>query len=144
MVRARTKAPARKAIRCYLCGHELDVSPKTMSTTCPGCNKAIKVEDVVVKSYLPVNDLQTCGKIKITKKGRVAARLIQCGEGIECEGIIEGEVETDGHIELGPKAAWRGKSMRCGSIDIAVGAQLIGEMKIPWKRPKKAPKAGTV
>ena len=59
-----------------------------MSTTCPGCTKAIKVEDVVVKSYTPVNNLQTCGMIKITKRGRVAARRIQCGDGIICDGAI--------------------------------------------------------
>lgn len=136
MVRGKTKASARKAIRCYLCGTEQEVSFKTMSTTCPGCNKAIMVEDVIVKTYLPVNDLQTCGKIKITKRGRVAARLIKCGEGIDCDGIVEGEIITDGHIKLGPKAAWKGKSLRCSSIDIAVGAKLIGEIKIPWVRPK--------
>ena len=135
MVKARTKAAARRTIRCYLCGKEQEVSTRTMSTTCPGCNKAIKVEDVVVKTYLPVNDLQTCGKIKITKRGRVAARLIKSGDGIECEGILEGEIITDGHVKLGPKAAWKGKTMRCASIDIAVGAQIIGEMKIPWARP---------
>ncbi|MCZ6837165.1 MAG: polymer-forming cytoskeletal protein [Planctomycetota bacterium] len=94
-----------------------------------------------MKTYLPVNDLQTCGKIKITKRGRVAARLLQCGEGIECEGSVEGEIETDGHVKLGPKASWKGKTLRCGSIDIAVGAQIIGEMKIPWKRPKTKKKS---
>ena len=136
MVKSKTKAGSRKTIRCYLCGQELEVSTRTMSTTCPGCNKAIKVEDLLVKSYLPVNDLRTCGKIKITKRGRVAAKLIQSGEGIECEGAIEGDIESDGHVWLGPKASWKGKVLRCGSIDVAVGATMIGELKTPWVRKK--------
>ena len=136
MVKSKTKTGSRKTIRCYLCGQELEVSTRTMSTTCPGCNKAIKVEDLLVKSYLPVNDLRTCGKIKITKRGRVAAKLIQSGEGIECEGAIEGDIESDGHVWLGPKASWKGKVLRCGSIDVAVGATMIGELKTPWVRKK--------
>ena len=75
------RAKPKRFIRCYLCGFAQEVSSRTMSTTCPECHKAIKVEDVVIKTYLPVNDLQTCGKIKITKRGRVAARRIQSGEG---------------------------------------------------------------
>ena len=134
MARTKAKAGARRAIRCYLCGHPLEVSAKTMSTTCSGCNHAIKVEDVVIKSYMPVNDLQTCGRIKITKRGRVAARVIKSGDGIECEGTIEGEIVTDGHVQLGPKSLWKGKSLRCGSIDIASGAKMMGEVKIPWTR----------
>ena len=91
---ARAKG-IKRSVRCYLCGHRFDVSTKTLSTACPGCFSAIKVEDVVVKTYLPVTDLQTCGKITITRRGRVAARRIQCGGGILCEGIIEGSIETD-------------------------------------------------
>ncbi len=134
MARMKAKAGARRAIRCYLCGETLDVSARTMSTTCPKCNHAIKVEDVIIKSYMPVNDLKTCGKIKITKRGRVAARVIKSGDGIICEGTIEAEIETDGHVELGPKSTWKGKSLRCRSIDIAVGAKMMGEVKIPWTR----------
>ena len=137
MLGSKAKAGTKKNIRCYLCGRTQEVSTRTMSTTCPGCNKAIKVEDLVIKSYMPVNDLQTCGKIKITKRGRVAAKIIKSGGGIECDGTVEGEIETDGLVKLGPKALWKGKSLRCGSIDISEGAKLIGELKIPWLRSDK-------
>ncbi len=101
-----------------------------MSTTCPGCTKAIKVEDVVVKSYTPVNNLQTCGMIKITKRGRVAARRIQCGDGIICDGAMEGTVETDGDVRLGPKASWRGKLLRSRALASADGAKLLGVISV--------------
>ncbi len=114
------------------------MSTRTLSTACPGCFNAIKVEDVVIKSYLPVNDLQTCGKITITKRGRVAARRIQCGEGIVCEGTIEGSIETDGEVQLGPKASWKGKALQSKSLSVADGAKIDGVVEVPWIRPEGA------
>ena len=105
-----------------------------MSTPCPSCNKALKVEDVVVKSYVPVNDLQTCGKITITPRGRVAAKRIQSGEGIECEGVLEGAIETPRSVTLGPKASWKGTLLCSGSLVIEDGAKLVGAVKVPWDR----------
>jgi hypothetical protein len=130
MARATTK----RYIRCYLCGFAQEVSARTMSTTCPSCHKAIKVEDVVVKSYLPVNDLQTCGKIRITKRGRVAARRIQSGEGIVCEGSMEGTVETEGEVHMGPASSWKGKAMYCRWLHMSEGASLDGVIEVPWSR----------
>ncbi len=134
------KAGTTRDIRCYLCGHRLTVSTRAMSTTCPGCHKAIKIEDVIVKTYIPVVDLQTCGRIKITKRGRVAARRIQSGDGIECDGIMEGAVETDGDVHFGPKSSWKGSSLLSRSIEIAAGAKLIGIVTVPWYRPEPVKK----
>ncbi len=136
------KAVSIRAIRCYLCGYRFTVSLRAMSTTCPGCNKAIKIEDLVVKTYVPVVDLQTCGRIKITKRGRIAARRIQCGDGITCDGTIEAAIETDGDVSFGPKSSWKGKTLQSRSIKIAAGATLLGMVKVPWQRPevkKKTP-----
>ena len=129
----------KRKIRCYLCGRAFEVSPKTMSTTCPGCNRAIKIEDVLVKSYVPVIELQTCGRIKITKRGRVAARQIQSGAGIECEGSIDANVETEGKMKLGPKAVWRGRTLQSRSLAIADGARLQGDIIVPWSRAAENP-----
>lgn len=134
---AKAKAtPARRTIRCYLCGHRSEVSLRTMSTTCPGCNRAIKVEDVTVKTYLPVNDLQTCGTITITAKGRVVAKRIQCGGNLVCEGTIEAAVESDGEVSLGPKASWKGQQLLSRALTIADGAKLFGDVTVPWDRPE--------
>ena len=121
----------KRAIRCYLCGHGFDVSTRTMSVPCPKCHKALKVEDVNIKTYLPVNDLQTCGKITVTPNGRVVAKLIQAGDGIECEGTLEGAIKTDGDFALGPKASWKGKSLHSKRLSIAEGAKLVGYVKVP-------------
>ncbi len=133
------KPSVKRKIRCYLCGWRLEVSSKTMSTTCPGCNRAIKIEDVLVKSYVPVNDLQTCGRIKITNRGRVAAKHIQSGDGIECEGSIEGSIESEGCMRLGPKAAWKGRALQSQSLAISEGATLHGDIIVPWSRGEGPP-----
>jgi DNA-directed RNA polymerase subunit RPC12/RpoP len=130
----KAKKAVRRAIRCYLCGRRFEVSSRTMSTTCPGCHKAIKVEDVRVKTYLGLIDLKTCGRISITRRGRVAARIIQSGDGIDCEGAMEGSVETDGGIQLGPKAAWKGRTLQGRTLIIAEGATLLGRVTVPWIR----------
>ena len=122
-----------------------------MSTTCSGCNKAIKIEDLVIKSYMPVNDVQTCGRVKVTKRGRIVARTIRAGDGITCEGSIEGRIETDGDLELGAKSAWKGGELQSRSLVVKDGATLNGHVCVPWIRrddeaddePKKATAAKT-
>jgi hypothetical protein len=126
-----SKSPPKRAIRCYLCGHRFEVSTRTMSVPCPKCNKALKVEDIAIKSYLPVNDLQTCGSISVAKNGRVVAKIIRAGGGIACEGTLEGVIETDGDLSLGPKSTWKGKSLHSRSLHIAEGAILVGYVKVP-------------
>lgn len=133
---AKGKPQLKRDIRCYFCGHTFQVSQKTMSVPCPHCNKALKVEDIAVKTYLPVNDLQTCGKISIAKNGRVVAKLIRAGDGIECEGTLEGAIETDGQVLLGPKASWKGKTLHGTKLEIAEGAKLVGHVKVPYVRPE--------
>jgi cytoskeletal protein CcmA (bactofilin family) len=115
----------------------MEVSARTMSTTCPGCNKAIKVEDVTIKTYLPVNELQTCGHITITRRGRVAAKLIQCGGGIRCEGIVEGAIETDAEVVMGAKASWKGRELRSRTLKLDAGATLDGRVTVPWHREEE-------
>ena len=102
-----------------------------MSTACPQCHKAVKIEDVVIKSYLPVNDLQTCGSIKITRRGRVVAKNIHAGDGIVVEGTMEGEVVSEGAITLGPKAEWKGDLLSTDHLDIAEGAVVVGHVRVP-------------
>ena len=134
---AKAKKAVRRKIRCYLCGKTFEVSARTMSTTCPGCNKAIKVEDITVKTYMPVNDVQTTGAIIITKRGRIAARKIQSGQSISCEGSIEGSIEADGDVFFGPKAHWKGKILQSHTLAVTDGAKLYGRITVPWVRGKK-------
>ncbi len=85
----------------------------------------------MVKSYLPVNALQTCGKIRVTKRGRVVAKRIESGDGIDCQGTLEGEVETAGSINLGPKSTWRGTTLHTPFLTINEGAVIDGVLRVP-------------
>jgi hypothetical protein len=80
----RPKEAPKRFVRCYFCGRDQEVSPRALSASCPGCHKAIRIEDLNVNTYVPVNDLQTCGSITVTKKGRIAAKRIQSGGDVEC------------------------------------------------------------
>lgn len=122
-------------IECYLCGRRQEVSVKALSTNCPGCNKAIRIEDLVVNTYTPVNDLETCGRIVVTKKGRVAAKRIRAGDGIECEGTLHGAVETPGDVTLGAKAEWKGATLRSRRLVVTDGVKLEGRITVPWAKP---------
>jgi len=130
--RGRGRASAKRTIHCYLCGHAQEVSGRAMSTTCPGCHKAIRIEDLIIKTYTPVNDLETCGRIHVTKKGRVAAKRIRAGDGIECEGIMHGSVETPGDVALTAKAEWKGEMLRSRRLIIVDGVKLEGHIVVPW------------
>ena len=113
----------------------MKVSDRAMSTTCPVCHKAIKVEDVTVKSYVPVNDLQTCGSVHVTRRGRVAARTIQVGAGLECEGTIEASIECAGEVSIGPKATWKGPMLRARVLHLRDGASLDGYVDVGLGNP---------
>lgn len=125
------RAGVAREIRCYLCGRRFEVPGRALSTTCPGCHKAIKVEDVVVKSYVPVTDLATCGTIRVTPKGRVAAKRVQSGGPLEIEGVVEGEIQAEGPVRLGAKSSWKGKRLAGRTLKVADGAKLDGFVEVP-------------
>jgi hypothetical protein len=94
---------------------------------------------VHVKTYVPVNDLQTCGKITVAKNGRVVAKMIRAGDGIDCEGTLEGAIEADEGMVLTDRATWKGKTLVTKTLVVQDGAKLNGHVKVPWRRPAPTP-----
>ncbi|MEM1212549.1 MAG: polymer-forming cytoskeletal protein [Planctomycetota bacterium] len=104
---ARPTGPRR--VQCYHCGHRLEVSARAQSTSCPGCNKAIYVADLVLSKYDAVKSKQTCGKIIVKKKGRLIADLVEANEGIEVEGVLEAKQVISGQpVVIKKKAVFQG------------------------------------
>ena len=97
-IMARAAGPKR--VQCYHCGHRFEVSARAQSTSCPNCNKALLVSDIILSKYDAVKAKQTCGKIVIKKKGRLIAELVEANEGIECEGILEAKRVISGKTVL--------------------------------------------
>ena len=120
-----TNKAAPRIVQCYHCRHRFEVSRKTESTTCPGCNQRVIVGDVVVAELRPVRLVQTCGKIIIRKKARVNAELVEAHQGIELFGALQANVLSGGLVLIGAEARWNG-DCRAPSVEIRPGARIEG------------------
>lgn len=99
-----------KYVYCYHCGRLLKVGLRTKSTLCGSCNKNVLVEDIVVKTYYGVTNIETCGKLIVKKRGHAAAlHRVVALEGIEVQGQLHCEYAlTAGPTYIGKKAEWKG------------------------------------
>ena len=98
-----------------------------MSTSCPECNLPLVIEDVVVKSYMGVNTLETCGRLVIPKRKHIVVQAhVVAHAGIEVNGRLEcRQAISQGPVVLGPKAVWRG-DLRAPSLVVNPGAKIHG------------------
>src|SRR3954470_6666743 len=112
-----------RPVQCYHCRHRFEVSPQTMSTSCPKCSKALVVEDVTIKVAYSVRKIQTCGRLVVEKKGRVIAHTILAQGGVEVEGVLEGNVMSGGTVKVGAKAQWKG-DCAAPSLVVELGARI--------------------
>jgi len=123
--------PRSVGILCYHCGHSFSVAAKAASSSCPGCNRRVVVEDVVIKQLTPVSRVQTCGRLVVRRKGSVIAELVQALGGVEVLGSLDARVESGGPVIIGPAARWKG-DCRAPSLDIREGARIeAGEFAVP-------------
>lgn len=116
-----------------------------MSTSCPGCNKPVIVQDVIVKGLKTTQKLQTCGRVVIKPRGRVTAGLIEAQGGLEVLGILTGNVTSAGPVVIGPKACWKG-DCRAPTLEVKLGAKIeSGFFEIPCREdePAKQPPSNT-
>ncbi len=120
---AKTLPP--RSVLCYHCRHRFDVGGRAMSVSCPGCNKPLIVEDVIVKTYKPVKTLQTCGMLIVRRGGRVAATHVEAQSGIDCQGAIWASVVSGGRVHIGPKGEWKG-DLRAPALSVKAGARILG------------------
>ena len=105
-----------------------------MSTSCPGCNKPVIVQDVIVKGLTTTQKLQTCGRVIIKPRGRVIAGLIEAQQGMEVLGVLHGNVTSAGPVVIGPKARWKG-NCRAPTLEVKLGARIeSGFFEIPYKK----------
>jgi len=119
------KPTTPRTVHCYHCRHSFEVSPQTMSTSCPKCSRALTVEDVVIKTAHSVRKIQTCGRLIVQKKGRVIAQTVEAHGGVDVEGILEAKVISGGRVRIGEKAQWRG-DCAAPSLEIVEGGRIEG------------------
>lgn len=120
---AKNKGP--RTIQCYHCRHRFEVGGRAQSTSCPGCNKPLIVEDIVVdKLKAGLIELRTCGSITVKKKGRIMADRIEAHGGILCEGVIEAKHVISGRtLELAKGSTYRG-DLKAPAVIMALGAKV--------------------
>lgn len=126
---AKNKGP--RLIQCYHCRHRFEVGGRAQSTSCPGCNKPLIVEDLVYdkkKSGIGKLKVQTCGSVTVKKGGRVTAELVEAHGGIICHGTIEAKKVISGKtMVLGKTSLFYG-TLNAPAVDMALGAKLKPSM----------------
>lgn len=120
---AKNKGP--RLIQCYHCRHRFEVGGRAQSTSCPGCNKPLIVEDLVIdKLKAGLIELRTCGSITVKKKGRIMADRIEAHGGIVCDGVIEAKQVVSGKtVVLSKTATYRG-DLQAPAVQMAAGAKI--------------------
>jgi len=121
---ARNVGP--RTVQCYHCRHRFEVGGRTQSTSCPGCNKPVIVEDVVVdRLRAGLVELRTCGKVTIKKKGRLmVAKTVEAHGGVECEGVLEaGTVISGQTVVMGKSCQWHG-DLTAPAVVMEAGAKV--------------------
>lgn len=122
---ARNTGP--KTVQCYHCRHRFEVGGRAQSTSCPGCNKELRLEDFVFdkkKSGIGRIKVQTCGSVTVKKSGRVTAELLEAHGGIVCEGTIQAKQIISGKpVVIGKAATFRG-DLQAPSLDMKLGAKV--------------------
>jgi DNA-directed RNA polymerase subunit RPC12/RpoP len=127
------KADGPRRVCCYHCGHDLEISGRAMSISCPECNLPVLLEDIKVKGYMGVHVLETCGRLWIPKRKHVVVQgHVVAHAGIQVDGKLWCEKAISrGPVVLGPKANWRG-DLRAPSLEVRLGATIDeGYFSIP-------------
>ncbi len=66
-------------------------------------------DERITKLRGPLKELRTCGRIVVTKRGRLIAETIEAHDGIDCQGIIDAKHVLSGTtVTLGPKSDYHG------------------------------------
>lgn len=121
----KAKTPGPHQVQCYHCRHRFEVGGRAQSTSCPGCNKPVIVEDLVIdKLKAGLIELRTCGSITVKKKGRIMAEHIVAHGGIVCDGIIDAKKVLSGRpVVINKTATWRG-DLEAPSLELKLGAKV--------------------
>ncbi len=103
-----------------------------MSTSCPGCHKAVIVQDIIVTGLKTTQKLQTCGRVVVKSRGRIMAGKIEAHSGLEVQGALHADVTSGGPVVIGPKARWKG-DCKAPTLEVHLGARIeSGFFEVPY------------
>ncbi|MBX3359611.1 MAG: polymer-forming cytoskeletal protein [Phycisphaeraceae bacterium] len=117
--------PTPRLVLCYNCSRSFSASSQAITLTCPLCYQHLRLSDVIVEAAQSVTRLQTCGRLVITARGRVTAKVVQASGGIEVHGRLQAEsAATPGHFYLAPGAVHSG-NVRASSLIVHPGSTVL-------------------
>lgn len=85
-------------VRCFQCGTDHSVSVRARCTICPGCNRAIELEDVTFLSPAS-RQVDTRGQLRIGPDGCLSSSWIVCGSA-RIQGRIVGRLISLGEVHV--------------------------------------------
>lgn len=81
-------------------------------------------DEHITKLRGPLKELRTCGRITVSKRGRLIAETIEAHGGIDCQGIIDAKHVLSGTtVTLGPKCDYHG-DLTAPNVDMHKGAKV--------------------
>lgn len=123
-----------RTVQCYHCRHRFEVGGRAQSTSCPGCNKAVIVSDIEVKSGVlrgPLREDRTCGRVIVHKRGRLIVDKLEAHGGIEVYGTLDAKQVISGKpVLLDAKCQFKG-NLKAPGVDMKLGAKVHGEFSVP-------------
>jgi len=122
-----------RTVQCYHCRHRFEVGGRAQSTSCPGCNKAVIVSDIEVKSGVrgPLREDRTCGRVVVHKRARFIVEKLEAHAGVEVYGILDAKQVISGKpVLLDAKCQFKGRLI-APSVNMKLGAKVHGEFRVP-------------
>jgi len=105
-----------------------------MSVNCPRCSQRVVAENLRIDAYLGVMRLATVGRVEVTKRGHVSAK-VRVNE-IVVAGTVRGEVTAVERIEI-LEGARVFANVRTPRLQVEPGAVLVGRLEVGADAPAR-------
>ena len=117
-----------QTIVCLYCQKAQEISRRAKSVTCRFCYKALRIEDLPIKTYEARRAIEVVGVVTVEKKGTVVSDRIICN-GLIVRGKVRGHITSRGPVLIGPEAEVKG-DITAPSLAVGAGAVLEGNYRI--------------
>lgn len=114
-----------RTVLCLNCASWFRVPSAAMVLTCPCCYQRVRVEDIIIDSVQYHTKIETCGVLRITRKGALTCNAIKAAAGLIVEGEVSVQQAAAYRVVIGVKASWSG-DCQAAAITVEPGASIRG------------------
>lgn len=130
----RASPHATRLVRCYACARAFEASAHAESCGCPGCGRALRLPDVVVRDGHWGGSIQTAGVVRVLPGCTVRASLILASGDVLIEGAVHAMIVSGGTVRITSTGSLHGGA-RCATLAVEPGAVVSGG---PFESPSDA------